>query len=196
MEVKTEIFLKRKLAAAFFIPKENNINQPMELLLKKAGATQISPPEKDDWAWYCHWAGMICDASIHNELESYQLFVIQFLQSVFHEGISDEDNDLPIEKDGNLHLALAFRDACEALQPEVAYIATRLPYGEFEKIVKNVELIETYDPDKILSNAGLIYLKGIIADWLTYPRPQFPQDSLPVKEGLLVFSGIGRERWW
>lgn len=46
----------RYLAAAFFIPRENDINQPTNLLLKKAGATKISPPEKDDWAWYCHWS--------------------------------------------------------------------------------------------------------------------------------------------
>ena len=184
------------IAAVFFLPKNQPQNQPIEVLLEKAGASDIKYDE--GWLWDCQWAGMTCDAYAYNELASYQLLVIRFMFGIFAEKgkYSHQENNLPLEKDGNLQLALAFRDACETLKPEVAYITTRLPYGEFEKIVENVESIETYDPDSILDNAGLIYVKGIIADWLTYPQPLEPQDTLPVKEGLLVFSGTGRERWW
>ena len=139
---------------------------------------------------------MPCQAYSYNELISHQLFVIEFMMGTFYEGIPIEDSDLPLEKDGNLQVALAFRNACETLKPEVAYIATRLPYGEFEKIVENVKRIESYDPDSILDISGLIYVRGDIADWLTYPLPLEPQDTLPVKEGLLVFGGTGSKRWW
>lgn len=185
----------RYLAAAFFIPKEDT-EQSMELLLKKAGAIKVHPPKKGDWAWYCQWAGMICDAAIHNQLPLHQLLIIYFSQSRFLKGIPDEDGDLPLEKDGNLQLALTFKNACETLQPEVAYIATHTYNAEFDSIINNAERIETYDADRIAADAGLLFLDGIIADCLTYPLAHSPQDALPVKSGLLVFSGKGSDRWW
>ena len=187
----------RYLAAIFFIPKETkDTEQPMELLLTKAGATKINPPKEGDWAWYCQWAGMICDASIRNELELHQLLIIYFSQSDFLEGISLEDNDLPLEKDGNLKLAIAFRDACEALQPEVAYIATHTYDAEFDSIIENAKRIETYDANRIAENAGLLFLNGIIAECLVDPPPEDAPDTMPVKEGVLVFGGQGSKRWW
>ena len=183
------------LAAVFFIPKESkNASESMESLLKKAGATKIAPPRKDDWAWYCHWAGMICDALIYNELKSHQLLIIYFSQNQFLDGIPDEDSDLPLEKDGNLHLALAFRDACEALEPEVAYIATHTYYAELEWILKNVQRIESYSAIEIAEEAGLLYMRGIIADCLVAPPPEDTPDTIPVKEGVLIFGGQGSDR--
>ena len=42
--------------------------------------------------------------------------VINFYDSLFHEGqpLSSE-KEIPLEEDGNLHIALTFRDACEVL---------------------------------------------------------------------------------
>ena len=49
----------RLLAAVFFIPKENQPqNQPIEILLKKAGAIDIKYDE--GWFWDCQWGGMPC----------------------------------------------------------------------------------------------------------------------------------------
>ena len=187
----------RLLAAAFFISKENQPqNQPIEVLLEKVGASKINPPSENDWAWYCNWAGMNCDAVIHNELSSHQLLIIYFSQSRFLDGIPDENSDLPLEKDGNLHIAIAFRDACETLKPEVAYIATHTYDAELDSIMKNADKIESYNANEIADDAGLLYLRGIIADCLTDPPPEYAPDTMPVSEGVLVFGGRGSKRWW
>ena len=183
-------------AAIFFIPKENKEqNQPIEVLLEKAGATNINRPAPDRLI-DCYWAEMSCKAYTEDELESHQLLVIKFFDSFFYKGqpISSE-KEIPLEEDGNLKLALTFRDACETLSPEVAYIVTHLQYAEFDWILKTMEKIEAYDPDDISDEAALVYFRGILADWLTYPRPLRPQESLPVKEGLLLFHGTGTFRW-
>ena len=185
----------RLLAAAFFIPKENQQqNQSIEVLLEKAGATKIIHPPGE--VIECQWAGMACQAYTEDELSSYQLLVIQFMQDTFIAGIPLEDSDLPLEKDDNLHVALAFRGACEALEPEVAYIATHLDTAEFDAIDKVADKIEGYDADYIAGEGGLVYLRGIIADCLTDPPPEYAPDTMPVKEGVLVFGGQGSKRWW
>ena len=185
----------RLLAAAFFIPKENQQqNQSIEVLLKKAGATKINRPP--DEVIECQWAGMACQAYTEDELSSHQLLVIQFMQDTFIKGISLEDSDLPLEKDQNLNVALAFRNACEALEPEVAYIATHLDTAEFDAIVKVTDKIEGYDADYIAGEGGLVYLRGVIADCLTDPPPEYAPDTMPIDEGILVFGGRGSKRWW
>ena len=141
---------------------------------------------------------MPCQAYSYNELISHQLFVIEFMQSVFlgRGKYSEQENNLPIEKDGNLHLAIAFRDACETLLPEVAYIATHTYYAELEWVLKNVQRIESYNAIEIAQEAGLLYMRGIIADCLVDPPPEDAPDTMPVKEGVLMFNGQGSDRWW
>ena len=74
----------RLLAAAFFIPKENQQqNQSIEVLLQNAGATNINRPLNR--VIDCQWAGMACQAYTEDELPSYQLLVIQFMQGTFLE---------------------------------------------------------------------------------------------------------------
>ena len=187
----------RLLAAAFFIPKENRQqNQPIEALLQKAGAINIQRTAPDRMI-ECQWARMACQAYTHNELTSHQLFVIQFMQSVFlgRGKYSEQENNLPLEKDGNLKLVLTFRDACEVLKPEVAYIATHTYDAEFESIVKNIERIESYNAIEIAGDAGLLYMRGIIADCLVDPPPEYMPDKMPVSEGVLIFAGTGNSRW-
>lgn len=186
----------RLLAAAFFIPKENQQqNQSIEVLLRKAGAIKINRPAPER-VMDCKWAGMACQAYTHDELTSYQLLVIEFMQDIFLKGIPLEDSDLLPEEDENLHVALTFKDACEALKPEVAYIATHLDTAEFDAIVKVADKIEGYDADYIAGEAGLVYLRGIIADCLTDPPLEYAPDTMPVSEGVLVFGGRGSKRWW
>ena len=84
------------------------------------------------------------------------------MQDTFIAGIPLENSDFPLKKDNNLHVALAFRDACEALEPEVAYIATHLHYAEFEWILKTIDKIETYDADDIVDEAGGAGNSGLI----------------------------------
>ena len=187
----------RLLAAVFFIPKKNQPqNQSIEVLLEKAGATNIKYDE--GWFWDCQWAGMPCQSYTYNELISHQLFIIEFMQSVFlgRGKYSEQEDNLPLEKDGNLELALAFRDACEVLQPEVAYVATHTYYAELEWILKNVQRIESYNAIKIAGEAGLLYMRGILADCLVDPPPEDAPDTMPVKEGVLIFGGRGSDRWW
>ena len=204
MEVKTEIFIKRKLAAVFFIPKENQGKEGIETVLNKAKATNIKniqfiPKEEGEGAWAdCRWSDMDGQAYFSYNLSLYYLLIIYFSQSDFlsRGQYSQQDKNLPLEKDGNLKLALTFRDACEALEPEVAYIATHLDTAEFDAIVKVVDKIEGYDADYIAGEGGLVYLRGIIADCLTDPPPEYAPDTMPIDEGILVFGGRGSKRWW
>ena len=187
------------LAAVFFISRQTpEYEESIEVLLQKSQATNIEPSKYVKGWWDCKWAEMNCEAYLHNKLPDYQLLVIQFLQGVFLERgrYSQQEKNLPLEKDGNLKLALAFRDACETLQPEVAYIATHLDRAEFDIIMKVVHKIEVYDANYIAGEGGLIYLRGIIADCLTDPPPEYAPDTMPVKEGVLVFGGQGSKRWW
>ena len=63
-------------------------------------------------------------------------------------------------------------------------------------IVKVADKIEGYDADYIAGEGGLVYLRGIIADCLTDPPPEYAPDTMPVSEGVLVFGGKGSKRWW
>lgn len=75
--------------------------------MKKAGAINIQRNSPDRMI-ECQWAKMACQVYTHNELISHQLFVIQFLQSVFLERgkYSQQEDNLPLEKDGKTLLNL------------------------------------------------------------------------------------------
>ena len=135
-------------------------------------------------------------AYLSYNFKSYLLLIIYFSQSDFlaRGKYSEQEDNLPLEKDGNLELALSFKDACETLQPEVAYIATHTYDAEFESIVKNIERIESYNAIEIAEEAGLLYMRGIIADCLVAPPPEDTPDTIPVKEGVLIFGGQGSDR--
>ena len=203
MEVKTEIFIKIKLAAAFFIPKEEREKEDIKTMLGKAKATDIKniqsvPKGKGIWA-DCRWVDMDGQAYLTDSLPSHILLIIYFSQRDFlrRGEYSQQDKNLPLEKDGNLELALTFRDACEALEPEVAYIATNPIFAEFKWILKTVDKIETYDSDAIADDAGLVYFNNeILIDLITERPPGEERDTLPVKKGRLLFDYQGNERWW
>lgn len=200
-----DFFNKRELAAAFFIPKEKNNYEDIKFMLTKTKATNITNikllPEKEGngmWA-DCLWAGMSGHAFLDKNISSYQLFIIYFSQRDFlrRGEYSQQDKNLPLEKDGNLELALTFRDACEALEPEVAYIATHTYYAEFDWILKTIDKIETYDADDIADEAGLVYFNNeILIDLITERPPGEERDTLPVNKGKLLFGGRGSKRWW
>ena len=193
-----EFFNDKDLAAVFFIPREDSRERDIKTLLTEAKATDIKQPLEIDDRWDCQWAGMACEAYLDNEIPSHQLLVIFFLQSVFlgRGKYSEQEDNLPLEKDGNLKLALTFRDACETLQPEVAYIATHLDRAEFDIIMKVVHKIEVYDANYIAGEGGLVYLRGIIGDCLTDPPLEYAPDTMPINEGVLVFGGRRSKRWW
>ncbi|MEO0970517.1 MAG: pentapeptide repeat-containing protein [Cyanobacteria bacterium J06639_18] len=56
--------------------------------------------------------------------------------------------------------------------------------------------IQSLDADFIADEGGLTYLSGLIADILTPLPPEYERDSLPVKNGKLVFSSRGHSRWF
>ena len=196
----------RYLGAVFFIPqKEKSFS--LVTLLKKAQATDIETPETDIEnesnnaseylkALYCNWGPFIDCRGYCEKLDSYLLLVIWFSQSQFLRNLPLEDLDLPVEEDPNLELALTFRDACEEILPEVAYIITHLDRAEWEKIIKIQDKIQSLDADFIADEGGLTYLSGLIADILTPLPPEYERDSLPVKNGKLVFSSRGHSRWF
>ncbi|KST65685.1 hypothetical protein [Mastigocoleus testarum] len=195
----------RYLAAVFFISQEENIS--LETLLEKVQATDIGNPHSDVEnessnsseslkALYCNWSYFTGCIAWLKKLDYYLLLVIWFSQSQFLRKLPLEDLDLPVEEDPNLELALTFRDACEEILPEVAYIITHLDRAEWEEIVKIENKIQGLYADFIANQGGLTYLSGLIADVLT-PRPQeYERDNLPVKNGKLVFSSRGSYRWF
>ena len=187
------------LAAVFFIPHKEE-NTSLEALLKKARAFNIEKELNNlsltkKWL-YCQWGGFTDCRAYIEKLDSYLLLIIWFSQSQFFKKIPVKNSELSLEKDPNLKLAITFRDACEEILPEVAYVITHLDRAELDKIIKIKNKIEEFDADFIADEGGLTYLSELIAELLTPLPPEYERDSLPVKKGKLVFSSRGNSRWF
>lgn len=144
----------------------------------------------------CHWAGIQCEAEL-DRLENHYLLNIYFLQSHFFEMIGDKRTPLPLEEDGALGLAYAFRDACENLSPEVAFVAPHTYKAHPESVRKCERMILARDADALADERlGLLYLNDEISQYWTPDKIRDDRDSLPISRGKLVFAGRDWSRWF
>ena len=183
----------KRLAAAFFLPRGER-DLTLEELLRAAGVTPSAAgrptPDYDPSGLIdCLWAGLTCRAGVFN-LEYHQLFVIYFWQSSFLEmlgGPSDADS-----------LVAAFRDACEALAPEVAFIVTHLDQADIDWILDREAAVLSKDANLLAGErVGLLYLNEEVSSYWTPNPVRDDRDSVPVASGRMVFAGRGDfSRWF
>src|SRR5690606_25522570 len=99
---------------------------------------------------------------------------------------------LPLEEDGALPVAIAFRDACERLRPEAAVLATHTYLLEGSQWLNACySAVLAMDPNLLDSyGAGLTYFNiDTIDEWTPEHYGPLQRDALPVKDGKLLFRG-------
>ncbi len=153
---------------------------------------------------HCQWAGLIdCLAFLH-ERSYHQLLIIRFSQSQFLSLLPPEadlppgeDHFVGLEVDPSLSVALTFKQACEALLPEVAFIATHIYDCEYNWVLEREWMVLAKDATALADEGfGLLYLNEEISqNWMNHPQRD-DRDSLPVASGRLVFAGRGVMRWF
>lgn len=180
----------RRLAAVFSFHSSTAL-LPLDEWLRRAGATSIQPLQNSlahEERLACEWAGMPCEAA---RLTGSPAFAILFWQSDLIDRVPDDGAPGPDESDV---LAQAFRDACERLRPEVAFIVAHLDQAVPERLRAFAEL---RDPNALAdARLGLLYVSAALSRRWTADPLRDDREELPVDGGRLVFAGWGRQRWF
>jgi hypothetical protein len=194
----------RRNGAFFFLLRQEPMPS-LDELATAAGVTSLSrwpwlEDDEEDMRLGC-WGGVLSVEVRVRHLSMHDCLAIDFLQTSFLNLLTpDKGNEaLPLEEDGALPVALAFRDACERLRPEAAVLATHPDeiqdpqwlHACYSAVLgMDTNLLDSY-------GAGLVYIGPDMPDeWVpeNYGPPQ--RDSLPVREGRLLFRGTGWGRWF
>jgi hypothetical protein len=197
----------RRNGAFFFLLRQAPMPS-LDELATAAGMTALDPRplavDRGTDVRYGDWGGIESVRARVYHLSMHDCLAIDFLQSelldLLPSPIDPAGNDpIPLEEDGALPVALAFRDTCERLHPEAAVMATHphmlqdpewLHYCYSAVLGMDPNLLDSYGP-------GLVYIGADMVDeWApeNYGPPQ--RDSLPVAEGRLLFRGNGWGRWF
>lgn len=193
----------RRTGAFFFLLRQEPMPS-LDDLATAAGMTRLDPrPLPTDRSLdvrYGDWGGIESARAHLHHLSMHDCLVIDFLQSSFLDLLPPREGheSLPLEEDGALPVALAFRDACERLHPEAAVLATHphmLQSPDWLHACYSAVL--GMDPNLLDSyGAGLVYVgSDMLDEWApeNYGPPQ--RDSLPVTNGRLLFRATGWSRW-
>jgi hypothetical protein len=186
------------LAALFFIPRQSE-KLSIKPLLQTAAATDISLisviPSDRSGLVDCTWAGMACKAYL-DQLSYHHLLQIYFWQSQFLELLPEEEV-VPLNQDPSFSLAQAFKSACEALDPDVAFIATHLDQAQRDFILEQEWIVLAQEANRLADTRfGLLYLNGEVSQYWTSHPLRDDRDSLPISSGKLVFANRGASRWF
>lgn len=187
-----------RLAAAFFIPRQQSVSQLADL----AGAAGVEDvyrePVGAEQVVYGRWAGIDGTEVRLDALQAHDCLQLYFWQSSFFELLTDEDDDtLPLEDDGALIVVRAFQAACERLQPEVALILTHLHESNQEWIRNQYDLVVRRDPTLLADQTyGLLYVSQALLKG-TPIKTRYPnRDAIASPQGIFLFSGRGWGRWF
>jgi hypothetical protein len=150
---------------------------------------------------YADWAGLRCEVRVM-ELEQLRVLLLVFLQSDFLDLVGehpagDDTTEVPVEEDGAIAVAEAFRDACGVLGPDVALILSS-PKADLDGYVAEQEAaVLTGDVLALIkAGLGLLYLSAAYASDIDPILAPDQRDELPVEAGRLIFAGTGPHRWW
>jgi hypothetical protein len=194
----------RRNGAFFFLLRQEPM-PALDELATAAGVTKLSlgpwPEKEKEEVRYGYWGGVLSvEARLHH-LSMHDCLAIDFLQSSFLDLLPPREGHeaLPLEEDGALTVALAFRDACERLRPEAAVLATHPDELEDPQWLQACySAVLGMDPDLLDSyRGGLVYVgPDMVDEWVpeNFGPPQ--RDSLPVTEGRLLFRRAGWGRWF
>jgi len=129
----------KRLCAAFYIsvreggPAIADLTS-LEKIAREAGVVDledVNTAERErcgTGAMTGHWDGIPDQVVVDLErLSEHLLFEICFFRSSFLSLLPDDTTDRPVEEDPAVVLAYAFRDACQRLRPDVAFLVTRPP---------------------------------------------------------------------
>jgi len=207
----------KTLAAAFFLERGSS-DRSLGEMLTLAGMQDLqnlSDQEKRALAIndpsvgviYGHWDTFGDAWSLLDRLQHHDCLQIYFSMNHFLDLRPEKagNENLPLEQDPSLPMAYTFRDACERLQPEVAFVDTYAHYGDetWENKQGNRAWILDHYSMVLESNAneladerfGLLYLNDYMSQLWDSNRLRDDRDAIPVSSGCLVFARRGWARW-
>ncbi|AFZ26700.1 hypothetical protein Cylst_4630 [Cylindrospermum stagnale PCC 7417] len=156
---------------------------------------------------YGHWGGFGGAWSRVDKLERHNCLQIYFSMNRYLDlrpltGMNE--NFLPLEQDPALPVVYTFRDACEQLQAEVAFLDTRAHYGDEvwenrggsrDWIIKKYSILLDFDINGLADERfGLLYLNDYMSDQWDSDPMRDERDAIPLSQGRLVFAGRGWAR--
>jgi hypothetical protein len=178
-----------RLGAAFFLPPSGEPAADwLRTVVARAGV-EVAP----DGGRPHEWGGLWVEPRAL-DLDHHRVLLLTFLPSQYHDRRVEEAAEL--ERDGNLPLALAFRDACRELRPPVAFVVV-LPWSDLDAYVAGQEqLVDAGDVDDLSwEGFGLLYLGEPLAAALRQEHLRGARDELPAEGGRLLFARSGAGRW-
>jgi hypothetical protein len=188
---------ERRLAAVFFIPLTVG-ERSIEQLGLAAGVADPFTVEWHPIPLHCRWAAMEDSCARLDVLEHHYCFQIYFWLSAFFELRQHRDDpDLPVEQDGAIEVAYAFRDACVRLPAEVGFIVSHLDQANPEYILDQYTDVLGMNADALAStHFGLLYLSEALVYSMNGIARLDGRETIPASSGRLVFSGKGANRWF
>jgi hypothetical protein len=135
--------------------------------------------------------GRVSRLSFHHCLELYGSLLS------FHELRQRSGDNEELERDGALPVALAFRDACERLEPEAACLEVHVGRTNLEWILEEIypEVLGWSANALGGAHLSLLYMGERMAGHWQPNEYLADRDSLPVENGLLLFARRGAKRW-
>ena len=193
----------RELCAAFYLerPEPEPADWP-EQTLARIGVRRT-------WIWqpaaetpvpvepvrYAEWGGLECEVRIR-DLADLRVLALVFRQNAFL-SLVDLDAEGPVERDGAITVAEAFRAGCESLAPEAAFVVTNVVTDLDDFLAEQESAVVTLDELALVKGPfGLVYLPEALAGGIEPVLRLDPRDELPVRGGRLIFAGTGARRWW
>jgi hypothetical protein len=183
----------KRLWAVFYLSGDD-ADTPSRLLelAEKAGAEECRSSGEDHESLSCLWAGLPCEVFLVKGLV-YQILVISIWQSDFLQMIADGEG----QDDRSSLLAAAFRDACEVLQPKVAFLAVHRDQATYENILDRERWVLNGEANRFASEGlGLLYFSPEVDDLWVPSKLQEEREYLSVSKGRLMFAGSGKSRWF
>jgi len=201
----------------FFIDSESN-DCSLEQLVRLAGMKNLQYLSEDEKLGlgihdpsieviYGEWAAFGDAWARLDRLEYHSCLQIYFSMNHFLDLIPElpDDQNLPLEEDPLLPLAYTFRDACEKLPAEVAFVDTHAHYGDesWENKQGNRDWIINHYWMLLESNVnaladerfGLLYLNEYMNQLWDSNSLRGDRDIIPLSQGRLAFAGRGAARW-
>lgn len=187
-----------RLAAAFFIPRQQSVSTLADLAATAGVEDAYREPSVAAQTLYARWAGIDGTEVRLDALREHDCLQLYFWQSSFFELLTDEDDDtLPLEQDGALIVAEAFQAACERLQPEVALILSHLHESNHEWILKQYDLVLRRDPTLLADQTyGLLFVSQALLKGEPIKTSYPDRDEIAGAPGVLLFAGRGWGRWF
>jgi hypothetical protein len=195
----------RRNGAFFFLLRQESMPS-LDELATAAGVTSLSrwpwpeeEEEEEDMRLGC-WGGVISVEARLRHLDLHDCLVLDFWESSFLDLLPplEGNEELPLEEDGALPVALAFRGACERLRPEAAVLATH-PHmlQDPQWLHACYSAVLGMDPNSLDSQgAAITYVcSDMVDEWAPENFGPPERDSLPVTNGRLLFRATGWSRW-